>query len=49
MGDSKYKRIDEIVQALRSKLSRMSDKEIEAFADMFGLGDPNQILFVHEG
>ena len=49
MGDSKYKRIEEIVQALRSKLSGMSEKEIEAFANMFGLGDTNQILFVHEG
>lgn len=49
MGDHKYKRIDEIVAALRKKLGNMSEKEIEAFADMFGLGDKNEMLFVHEG
>lgn len=47
MGDHKYKRIDEIVAALREKLGKMSESEIEAFANMFGLGDKNEILFVH--
>lgn len=47
MGDHKYKRIDEIVAALREKLGKMSESEIEAFATMFGLGSRDQILFVH--
>ena len=47
MGDHKYKRIDEIVAALREKLGKMSDKEVEAFARMFGLDGGTEYLFVH--
>ena len=47
MGDHKFKRIDEIVVALREKLCKMSDREIEAFANLFGLGNKDELLFVH--
>ena len=47
MGESKYKRIEEIVSEIRSRLSKMSEKDIEEFATMFGIGSRDQILFVH--